>query len=152
MPKIKRPSQVQANRRKSLNSDENIRFLRDKLLSLRNAKTHIQTKRLLDEALLFRLIDECLLLFHAFLKPTLHKARPPLGRLSSLTDWVPSPVIRKRQRKLLSDEAAEIIQFRAEGRRWLARWRLAWTWFYWFFYLISGPFSMVTRAIRKFIV
>lgn len=77
------------------------------------------------------------------------KASTPLARLAALTDWVPSSVIRKRQRKLIADEAAEIAKFESEGRMRLAQWRRAWTWIYWCGYLISGPFSAAMRLFGK---
>lgn len=77
----------------------------------------------------------------------LPRVRPPLARLTKLTDWVPSSAVRKRQLKLIADDSAEIAQFRVQGRKWLARWRLAWTWIYWFLYFVSGPISAALRAI-----
>lgn len=77
------------------------------------------------------------------------KEPPPLSGLAALTDWVPFPGIRKRQRKLIADEAAEITEFESGGRKRLAKWRRTWAWIYWFWYLISGPFSAAMRLLGK---
>lgn len=72
-----------------------------------------------------------------------------LFRLKSMTDWVPSAAIRKRQSKLISDEFAEIYQFKIEGRVWLVRWRTCWAWVHWFRYLLTGPFTAMMKLIIK---
>jgi hypothetical protein len=177
MAKIKRPSQAQAAPREGLVTDKrrSVRIITDeidlkalsKAIEGQSARHEIhELKDLVAKAIegqesarrdldFMRLVIVRIFRRRKSLPPeksTPREARPPLNQLSSLTDWVPSPVIRKRQRKLLADETAEIIQFRTEGRKYLARWRLAWAWFYWFVYLLSTPFAMVTSAIRKFIV
>jgi hypothetical protein len=69
--------------------------------------------------------------------------------LTKLTDWVPSAAIRKRQKKLIADEMAEIFEFEAQGRMRLARWRRAWLWVHWSRYLLSSPFTWVMKVFKK---
>lgn len=80
---------------------------------------------------------------------TRSKQAPPFRGLVALTDWVPSSATRKRQRKLLADEAAEILEFREQGRFWLARWRTMWAWWHWARYLVSAPIGAAVKALLK---
>lgn len=77
--------------------------------------------------------------------------RQPLSgkSLMLLTDWVPSAVVRKRQKKLIADEIAEINEFRAAGRIGLARWRRIWLALHWSRYLLGAPFAAAARLIRN---
>lgn len=77
--------------------------------------------------------------------------REPLDRLSGLTDWVPSRIIRKRLHKLIADDATEILHYRRQGRTALARWRAGWTWIHWLRYVLTGPVTLLLSAFRRFI-
>lgn len=95
-----------------------------------------------------RIYARVLLVRYRGWKPSEHA---PLSgkRLMQLTDWVPSAVVRKRQRKLIADEIAEINVFRAEGRLWLARWRHFWLTLHWTRYLLGTPFAAAVQLFRK---
>lgn len=69
--------------------------------------------------------------------------------LMQLTDWVPSAAVRKRQKKLIADEIAEINEFCVEGRMGLARWRCVWLTLHWTQYLLGAPFAAAVRLFRK---
>jgi hypothetical protein len=69
--------------------------------------------------------------------------------LMNVTDWVPFPSIRKRQKKLIADEAAEIAQFRKEKRHRLARWREMCLLLNWGQYLLTGPVTAVIKAFTR---
>ena len=71
--------------------------------------------------------------------------------LTALTDWVPFKAIRKRQHKLITDDAAEIAEFLRDGKFALARWRTVWTWIHWFRYLVAGPIDAVIKLLRRFV-
>lgn len=76
-------------------------------------------------------------------------AASSLTALAKLTDWVPFPSVRKKQRKLLADEFAEIDEFRSQGRYFLVRWRTAWAWVLWARYLLTAPLSYAAQAFLK---
>jgi hypothetical protein len=69
--------------------------------------------------------------------------------LMQLTDWVPSAAVRKRQKKLIADEIAEINEFRAKARMGLARWRRVWLALHWLCYLLGAPIAAVVRIAKK---
>ena len=77
--------------------------------------------------------------------------RQPLSgkSLMLLTDWVPSAAVRKRQKKLIADEIAEINEFRAADRIGLARWRCIWLALHWTRYLLGAPVAAAARLFRK---
>lgn len=52
------------------------------------------------------------------------KVASPCGRLRSLCDWIPGPILRARVLKLVADQERHIKKLRSEKRFWAARWNL----------------------------
>ena len=76
-------------------------------------------------------------------------APQPLGRLSRLSDLLPSPSLRKTLRKLMGDQAAHIEELRRQGRLPAARWIAFSTWGLWLWYVLKSPVTSLVSAVKK---
>lgn len=63
---------------------------------------------------------------------------PPCGKLRSLCDLVPSPLLRKRVKKLVADQESHIDTLLAQGRHRAALINRLGTWILFFWYIIQG--------------
>lgn len=63
---------------------------------------------------------------------------PPCGKLRSLCDLVPSPLLRKRVKKLVADQESHVDTLRAQGRHRAALFNQLGTWLLFFWYIIQG--------------
>lgn len=82
--------------------------------------------------------------------PSVQDCRTPLSTLIVLTDLVPSRALRKKQKKLLADESAEIFVLLEQGRHSAAQWRTVWAWIHWVRYLVTSPISIALKAVKRF--
>ena len=79
-----------------------------------------------------------------------HNINKKFAVLSSLTDYVPSRSIRKKQKKLIADESAEILEFASRGENLKVNWRLFWLRIHWFRYLVTPPLMAMLKFANKY--
>jgi hypothetical protein len=62
----------------------------------------------------------------------------PCGRLRSICDLIPSPILRKRVTKLIADQEPHIEKLKRQKRRAAAHWIRVSTWFLVGWYIAGG--------------